>query len=154
MHPKPFAIAGDLCVVAKLTKAETTDTLSSKEMPALVEPWMFPDPLLPVAITAATKSDDDKLAGALARLVAEDPTMRLEHNPETHQVILWTMGQAHVDVLLVRLLDRYGVKVESEPLLVALRETFVSTATGHVRHIKQSGGHGQYAVCNVKVEPL
>ena len=154
LRPKPFAIAGDLCVVAKLTKAETTDTLSSKELPALIEPWLFPDALLPVAITAATKSDEDKMAGALARLVAEDPTMRLEHNPETHQVILWTMGQAHVDVLLVRLRDRYGVKVESEPLRVALRETFVMAANGHGRHIKQSGGHGQYAVCNMTVEPL
>lgn len=154
LRPKAFAIAGELCVVAKLSRAETTDTLSSKEMPALVEPWMFPDPLLPVAITAATKSDEDKLADALARLVAEDPTMRLEHNPETHQVILWTMGQAHVDVLLMRLRDRYGVKVESEPLRVALRETFVNQAVGHGRHIKQSGGHGQYAVCNINVEPL
>jgi elongation factor G len=110
--------------------------------------------LLPVAITAATKSDEDRMAGALARLVAEDPTMRLEHNPETHQVILWTMGQAHVDVLLVRLRDRYGVNVGSEPLRMALRETFVTGANGHGRHIKQSGGHGQYAVCDVTVEPL
>jgi elongation factor G len=154
LRPKPVAIAGDLCVVAKLTRAETTDTLSSKDVPALVEPWMFPNALLPVAITAATKSDEDRLAGALARLVAEDPTMRLEHNPETHQVILWTMGQAHVDVLLVRLRDRYGVKVETEPLRAALRETFVTDANGHGRHIKQSGGHGQYAVCDVTVEPL
>jgi elongation factor G len=153
-RPKTVAIAGDLCVVAKLTKAETTDTLSAKDAPALVEPWLFPEALLPVAITAVTKTDEDRLAGALARLVAEDPTMRLEHNPETHQVILWTMGQAHVDVLLVRLRDRYGVKVESEPLRMALRETFATAAIGHGRHIKQSGGHGQYAVCEITVEPL
>jgi elongation factor G len=154
LRPKAVAIAGDLCVVAKLTRAETTDTLSGKDAPALVEPWMFPDALLPVAISAVTKSDEDRLAGALGRLVAEDPTMRLEHNPETHQVILWTMGQAHVDVLLGRLRDRYGVNVETEPLRAALRETFVSAANGHGRHIKQSGGHGQYAVCDVSVEPL
>jgi len=151
---KSQAIAGDVCVVAKLTKAETTDTLSDKTAPALIEPWMFPDALLPVAITAVTKSDEDKLAGALARLVAEDPTMRLEHNAETHQVILWTMGQAHVDVLLTRLRDRYGVKVDSEPLRMPLRETFIGAAKGHGRHVKQSGGHGQYAICDLTVEPL
>jgi elongation factor G len=100
---------------------------------------MFPDPLLPVAISAVTKSDEDKMAGALARLVAEDPTMRPEHNPETHQVILWTMGQAHVDVLLIRLRDRYGVNVETVPLRAALREAFFTGASGHGRHIKQSG---------------
>jgi len=154
LRPKAMAIAGDMCVVAKLTKAETTDTLSSPDAPVLVEPWMFPDALLPVAITAASKSDEDKLAGALARLVAEDPTMRLEHNSETHQVILWTMGQAHVDVLLSRLRDRYGVLVESVPLKMALRETFVAAAKGHGRHVKQSGGHGQYAICDITVEPL
>jgi len=154
LRPKPLAIAGDVCVVAKLTKAETTDTLSSKDAPVVVEPWMLPDALLPVAITAASKSDEDRLAGALARLVAEDPTMRIEHNAETHQVILWTMGQAHVDVLLSRLRERYGVQVESEPLRMALRETFVTAAKGHGRHVKQSGGHGQYAICDITVEPL
>ena len=154
LRPKGFATAGDLCVVAKLTKAETTDTLSDPGAPALVEPWVFPEALLPVAITATSKSDEDKLAGALARLVAEDPTMRLEHNAETHQVILWTMGQAHVDVLLSRLRERYGVQVESEPLRMALRETFVVEAHGHGRHVKQSGGHGQYAICDITVEPL
>ncbi|HYO19947.1 MAG TPA: elongation factor G-like protein EF-G2, partial [Dermatophilaceae bacterium] len=154
LRPKTVAIAGDLCVVAKLTRAETTDTLSNKDAPVLIEPWMFPDALLPVAITPVGKSDEDRLAGALSRLVAEDPTMRLEHNPETHQVILWTMGQAHVDVLLARLLDRYGVKVESEPVRMPLRETFVSAVKGHGRHVKQSGGHGQYAICDITVEPL
>jgi elongation factor G len=148
------AVAGDIVAVAKLVRAETGDTLSSKDDPLLMEPWMMPDPLLPVAIVAHAKADEDKLAQGLARLVAEDPTLRLENNPETHQLILWTMGEAHVDVLLDRLRNRYGVAVDSVGLRVSLRETFAGPAKGHGRHVKQSGGHGQFAVCDIEVEPL
>lgn len=148
------AVAGDLVAVAKLTRAETGDTLSDKESPLLVEPWIMPDPLLPVAIVAHSKADDDKLASSLGRLVAEDPTMRLERNPETNQLVLWCMGEAHVDVLLDRLRNRYGVGVDSVPLRVSLRETFASSSKGHGRLVKQSGGHGQFAVCDIEVEPL
>ncbi len=148
------AIAGDIVAVAKLTRAETGDTLSSKDDPLLMEPWLMPDPLLPVAIVAHAKADDDKLSQALARLVAEDPTLRLENNPETHQLVLWTMGEAHVDVLLDRLRSRYGVGVDAVPLRVSLRETFAGPAKGHGRHVKQSGGHGQFAVCDIEVEAL
>jgi elongation factor G len=147
-------IAGDICAVAKLARAETGDTLSDKDDPSLVEPWILPDALLPVAIVAATKSDEDKLSQGLQRLVVEDPTLRLENNPETHQLVLWTMGEAHVDVLLDRLSSRYGVQVSSVPLRVSLRETFSGPAAGKGRHVKQSGGHGQYAVCDIRVEPL
>ena len=147
-------VAGDIVAVAKLTRAETGDTLSSKDDPLLMEPWMMPDPLLPVAIVAHAKADDDKLSQGLQRLVAEDPTLRLENNSETHQLVLWTMGEAHVDVLLDRLRGRYGVAVDSVPLRVSLRETFGEPAKGHGRHVKQSGGHGQFAVCDVEVEPL
>ena len=80
--------------------------------------------------------------------------MRMEHNPETHQVVLWTMGQAHVEEILGRLRDRYGVEVEAEPFRTALRETFVRKCTVQGRHVKQSGGHGQYAVCQIEIEPL
>lgn len=147
-------IAGDIAAVAKLGHAETGDTLSSPDHPLLIEPWVMPDPLLPVAIVAHSSSDEDKLAAALARLVAEDPTMRLERNADTGQIVLWCMGEAHVDVVLDRLKARYGVSVDSEPLRVSLRETFTSPATGHGRLVKQSGGHGQYAVCDIEVEPL
>ena len=153
-RPRTHAIAGELVLVSKLSQAETSDTLSAKDRPALVEPWVLPDPLLPVAIHAANKRDEDKLAGALQRLVAEDVTMRMEHNPETHQVVMWTMGQAHIEELLARLRDRYGVEVEAEPFRTALRETFVKKTTVQGRHIKQSGGHGQYAVCHLEIEPL
>ena len=148
------AVAGDVCAVAKLSRAETGDTLSDKERPLLVEAWQMPDPLLPVAIVARSKADEDKLSSSLARLVAEDPTMRLEHSPETGQVVLWTMGEAHIDVLLDRLATRYGVSVDTVPLRVALRETFAGSSKGHGRHVKQSGGHGQFAICDIEVEPL
>ena len=154
MRPITECIAGDICAVPKLGRAETGDTLSAKEQPLLMEPWVLPDPLLPVAVTARSKSDEDKLAQGLQRLVVEDPTVRLEHNPETHQLVLWTMGEAHVDVLLDRLENRHGVQVDSVPVRVSLRETLSGQAKGHGRHVKQSGGHGQYAVCDVVVEPL
>jgi len=147
-------IAGDIVAVAKLTRAETGDTLSDKDSPTLVEPWVMPDPLLPVAITPHAKADEDKLVQGLQRLVAEDPTMRLENNPETHQLVLWCMGEAHVDVLLDRLRNRYGVAVDSVPLRVSLRETFANAGKGRGRHVKQSGGHGQFAICDIEVEPL
>jgi elongation factor G len=148
------AIAGDIAAVAKLTRAESGDTLSDKDDPMLVEPWVMPDPLLPVAVVAKSKADEDKLAQGIYRLVAEDPTLTLEMNSETHQMVLWCMGEAHLDVLLDRLKNRYGVDVESVPLRVQLRETFGGPSKGHGRHVKQSGGHGQYAVCDIEVEPL
>jgi elongation factor G len=114
----------------------------------------MPDPLLPVAIRAASKSDEDKLSQALARLAAEDPTLRVEHNAETRQLVLWTMGEAHTEVALERLRSRYGVEVEQVDLVVPLRECFEAPSTGHGRHVKQSGGHGQYAICDITVEPL
>ncbi|MFF6994133.1 elongation factor G-like protein EF-G2 [Streptomyces sp. NPDC008313] len=147
-------IAGDLACVARLSHAETGDTLSAKDDPLLMEPWDMPDPLLPLAIQAHSKADEDKLSQGLGRLVAEDPTMRLEQNQDTHQVVLWCLGEAHADVALERLRSRYGVQVDVVPHLVSLRETFVKRSTGRGRHVKQSGGHGQYAICEIEVEPL
>ncbi|MDO5285735.1 MAG: elongation factor G-like protein EF-G2 [Actinomycetia bacterium] len=150
----PQAIAGQLVYVAKLARAETSDSLSAKDHPAVVAPWNLPEPLLPVAIRAQTRADEDKLPGALARLAVEDTTVRVERTVETDQIVLWTMGQGHVDLLLNRLGSRYGVKVATEDLKVALRETFIAKATAMGRHVKQSGGHGQYAVCHLEIEPL
>ena len=146
--------AGHICAVAKLTTAETGDTLSSKDRPLLMEAWTMPEPLLPVAIVAKSKADEDKLSSGLARLVAEDPTMRLEMNAETHQLVLWCMGEAHADVLLDRLSSRYGVSVETVELRVPLRETVSSSARGLGRNVKQTGGHGEFGICHIEVEPL
>jgi elongation factor G len=119
-----------------------------------MEPWVMPDPLLPTALTAKTSADEDKLSQALGRLAAEDPTLRIEVNRDTKQIVVWSMGEAHLEVLLDRLKNRYGVEVNTGPVRVALRETLQKPATGHGRHVKQSGGHGQYAVADIEVEPL
>ncbi|RPE45347.1 translation elongation factor 2 (EF-2/EF-G) [Streptomyces sp. Ag109_O5-1] len=153
-RPVTHVIAGDLACVAKLGRAETGDTLSGKDDPLLMEPWEMPDPLLPLAIQAHSKADEDKLSQGLSRLVAEDPTMRLEQNQDTHQVVLWCLGEAHADVALERLRSRYGVQVDVVPHKVSLRETFAGKSAGRGRHVKQSGGHGQFAICEIEVEPL
>jgi elongation factor G len=153
-RPVSHCVAGDIVAIAKLARAETGDTLSAKDDPLLVAAWEMPEPLLPVAIRAKSKADEDKLGQGLSRLVAEDPTLRLENNQETGQLVLWCMGEAHADVLLDRLKSKYGVEVESVDLRVPLRETFAEKVTSKGRHVKQSGGHGQYAICDVEIEPL
>ncbi|MFZ1410060.1 MAG: GTP-binding protein, partial [Micropruina sp.] len=153
LRARSSAIAGEIVLVPKLTTAETGDTLSSKDQPGVVDAWELPDPLLPLAIRAATRNDEDKLASALARLAVEDTTVRLARGGGD-QLVLWTTGQAHADLLLARLAERYQVKVEQEDLKIPLRETFVGSARAIGRHVKQSGGHGQYAVCTIEVEPL
>jgi elongation factor G len=153
LRPVTRCVAGDICAITKLTSAETGDTISAKDDPLLVAPWEMPEPLLPVAVQARTRSDEDALAKALAKLTAGDPTLRLERNPETHQLILWCMGEAHADAILDRLRDQ-GVELDIVPVVVPLRETLASSSKGHGRHVKQSGGHGQYAVCDIEVEPM
>ncbi|WP_433169111.1 elongation factor G-like protein EF-G2 [Kribbella sp. CA-247076] len=153
-RPASAVVAGDLCAIGRLTRAETGDTLSDKADPLLLKPWTMPEPLLPIAVQAHAKTDEDKLGIGLQRLAAEDPTLRIEQNPETHQIVLWCMGEAHSDVVLDALANRYGVTVDTVELRVPLRETFGGKAKGHGRHVKQSGGHGQYAVCDIEVEPL
>jgi elongation factor G len=154
LTPVEKGSAGDMVAVARLTRAETGDTLSDPAAPALMEPWVMPEPLLPMALTARTSADEDKLSQALSRLAAEDPTLRIEANRDTHQIVVWSMGEAHLEVLLDRLKGRHGVEVTTGPVRVALRETLQKAGTGHGRHVKQSGGHGQYAVADLQVEPL
>ncbi|EHK81151.1 elongation factor G-like protein EF-G2 [Saccharomonospora azurea] len=149
----PHCVAGDLCALTKLTSAETGDTVSEPGDPLLMTPWAMPEPLLPVAVVAGNRSDEDVLARNLSRLVAGDPTLRLERNPETRQLVLWCMGEAHADVVL-SMLRSGGADVTTEPVRTSRKTTFRTRADGHGRHVKQSGGHGQYAVCDVTVEPL
>ncbi len=154
LRPAAEVIAGDICTIARLTCAETGDTLSDKASPLVCRPWTMPAPLLPMAVVPHAKTDEDKLSVGLARLSAEDPTLRIEQNPQTHQIVLWCMGEAHSAVVLDALSRRFGVAVDTTELRVPLRETFGGNAKGHGRHVKQSGGHGQFAVCDITVEPL
>ncbi|MBL7494761.1 elongation factor G-like protein EF-G2 [Frankia sp. CNm7] len=154
LRPLDACPAGGICVVTKLATAETGDTLSDRDDPRLLAPWTMPEPLLPIAIEARTKSDEDKLPTALSRLTAEDPTVMVRTETETSQLLLWCMGEAHADVLLERLASRYGVDVDRKEPRIALRETLRGPAHGLGRHVKQSGGHGQYAICHLEVEPL
>ncbi|QDG67010.1 elongation factor G-like protein EF-G2 [Pseudarthrobacter sp. NIBRBAC000502772] len=153
LRPVAHCVAGDICAVAKLGSAETGDTISAKDQPLLLATWEMPEPLMPVAVEADSRSDEDALARSLAKVAAGDPTLRVERNAETHQLILWCMGEAHAEVVLDRLRDQ-GVKLHTIDVVTPLRETFAAPATGHGRHVKQSGGHGQYAVCDIDVEPL
>src|SRR3954464_9493959 len=153
LRPIAACPAGDICAVARLSSAETGDTLSSPEDPRLVPPWDLPTPQLPVALEAASRADEDRLATALARLAAEDPPLPLRRRRHTHQLLLWCVGEAHAEVLLERLRPRHGVAVTTVPVRVPMVETLAGPARVTGRHVKQSGGHGQYAVVVVEAEP-
>lgn len=147
------AVAGQVVVVTRLSTAATTDTISSPEDPLLVEPWALPDALLPVALEPVTRHDEDKLGTALRELAAEDSALRVERDTRTDQDVLWTTGVAHQELVLSRLKERFAVDVRTAPVKVGLRETFTGPAAAQGRHVKQSGGHGQFAVCHLEVAP-
>ncbi len=153
LRPVAAAPAGDVCAVARLTSAETGDTLSSPGDPRLVPPWELPVPQHPVAVEAASRADEDRLGPALTRLSAEDPTLRVERSRQTGQLLLWCVGEAHGEVLLERLRTRHGVAVTVVPVRVPMVETLAGPARATGRLVKQSGGHGQYAVVVVEAEP-
>jgi len=153
-EPADQVAAGDVGAVAKLADTATGDTLSAKDDPVTLPAPSMPDPLLPIAIAPKSRGDEEKLSSGLGRTEAEDLTLRVERNPETKQTILWGMGENHIEVTLERLKRKYGVEVVQVPLLLPYKETFRQPVKALGRHVKQSGGHGQYAICNIEVEPL
>jgi elongation factor G len=153
-EPAGEVVAGDIGAVAKLTDTATGDTLCTKEDRVVLPAPTMPDPLLPIAIAPKSRGDEDRLSSGLARSSAEDLTLRVERNAETKQTILWGMGENHIEIALERLKRKYGVEVAQVPLLLPYKETFKTGAKALGRHVKQSGGHGQYGICNIEVEPL
>jgi elongation factor G len=150
----PEVSAGDIGAVAKLQASHTGDTWSTKDDPVQLQPVELPEPLLAYAIAPKTKGDEDKLATGLSRLREEDPSFRVARNEETHETVIYGMGEAHLDVQMSRLKTKFGVEVEHAPAKIAYRETIKGKASAVGRHVKQTGGHGQYAVCNIEIEPL
>ena len=147
-------VAGDIGAVAKLARTITGDTLADKAAPIVLPGIEPPEPLLPKAIAPKTKGDEDKLMIGLHKIIEEDPALKLERSDETHQTILWGMGDAHLDVVLERLKRKFSVEVSEVPFKVPYRSTLRGKADVLGRHVKQSGGHGQYGICNIRVEPL
>jgi elongation factor G len=153
-EPAERLVAGDIGAVAKLADTTTGDTLCAKEDPVVLPAPAMPDPLLPIAIAPKSRGDEEKLSSGLARLEAEDLTLRLERNAETRQTILWGMGENHVEISLERLKRKSGVEVNQIPLRLPYKETFKNSVKAMGRHVKQTGGHGQYGICYIEVQPL
>lgn len=150
----PRAVAGEVVAVTGLEHTETADTLSDPDEPAVLEPWVVPEPSLPVGVSPRSPDQRARLVEALDGLRAEDPSARVVVDAETGQLVLWTIGEAHREVLLDRLRTRWGVPVTTTPVLVAVRETFTAAATGAGRAVHRCGGDREVVVVELQVAPL
>ena len=153
-HPVPELKAGDLGAVAKLKETHTSDTLAEKGSPVRFAPIAFADPVLSYAIEPKSRGDEEKISGALQRLREEDPTIQYARDPQTRQLLLSGQGQLHIEVTVAKLKRRFGVEVNLKLPRIPYRETIMAATEAHGRHKKQSGGHGQFGDCKIRVEPL
>ena len=148
----PEVCAGDIGAVAKLQHTLTGDTVGDRA--AAAEPEIeLPHAVYTLAIFPKSRGDEDKIGTGLARLAEEDPTLHVDRNEETHQLLISGLGDVHLDVIIEKLKRKYGVEATTEPPKVAYRETVAGTAKAEGRHVKQSGGHGQYAVATIEISP-
>jgi elongation factor G len=144
--------AGDIGAVTKLTHTLTGDTIGMKDggpLPVLD----LPAPAYSLAITPKARGDEEKISNGLARLGEEDPTLHVERMEETKQLVIAGLGDVHLDVILEKLKRKYGVEATTQVPRVAYRETVSGTSRAEGRHVKQSGGHGQYGICVIEVGP-
>ena len=153
-HPVAEIKAGDLGAVAKLKDTQTSDTLADKSSPVTFAPIAFAEPVLSYAIEPKSRADEEKISGALHRLQEEDPTLLYTRDPETKQLLLSGQGQLHIEVAVAKLKRRFGVGVAVKLPRIPYRETITAATEAHGRHKKQSGGHGQFGDCRIKIEPL
>jgi len=145
--------AGEIGAVAKLVNTHTGDVLSLREKPFTMAPIAFPEPTLPVAIEPQTKADLDKMGAALARLIEEDPSVKIERQTETGEQLLWAQGESHVAVIVERLKRKFGAAVVTHAPRIPYRETIRSKTQAEGRHKKQTGGRGQFGHVWIEIEP-
>ena len=149
----PLLHPGDIGCVAKLKNTHTNDTLSTREHPVRLPGIEFPEPRVVYAVHATARGDEEKLQQGLHRLHDEDTSFQTHYNPETHETIVAGLGERHLDVVMARLKRQYGVEAELKRPEIAYRETFAAKAQGQGRHKKQSGGHGQFGDCWIRMGP-
>ena len=146
--------AGDIAACAKLKNTATGDSLSTDKNPVLFPAFQFPEPAISFSIKPKTRSDEDKISGALHKLTAEDVAFKAVRDPQTKELVVSGMGDLHVNVMIGRLKKRFGVQVDIGTPKVAYREAINGKAEGHYKHKKQSGGAGQFGEVWLKIEPL
>lgn len=154
MQPVTELRAGDIGVVAKLKDTLTGDTLCEKANCTVYQGVEFPEPSMAYAISAKTRNDEDRLSTALAKILEEDRSLRFYRDPQTKEFLLAGNGQQHLEIVVSRLKRRYNVEVELKAPKIPYRETVRGSASVQGRHKKQTGGHGQFGDCWIKLEPL
>jgi elongation factor G len=145
--------AGDIAAAVGLKETFTGDTLADPDKPVILESMTFPEPVIEVKIEPKTKADQDKLAIALGRLAEEDPTFRVKTDPESGETLIAGMGELHLDVLVDRMTREFKVAANIGKPQVSYRESIRRAAQGNGRHVRQTGGKGQYGHAVIKVEP-
>lgn len=153
-EPCSYVGAGDIAAIAKLATTFTGDTLTTQKDRIMLDPVAYPEPIYRVAIAPVSKADEDKLGGALQRLIEEDPTFRYSRDPVSRQEILEGMGDVHLDTVIDKLKSKFGVNVQIEEARVPYKETIRGTAKAQGRHKRQTGGKGQFGDCWIELLPL
>jgi elongation factor G len=147
------AKAGDIVALTKLKNTFLNDSLCATGSNIKFDPIVFPSPVTAYAVEPKNKADADKIGQALHRATDEDPSIRVDHNTETHELVLWGMGDMHLEVTLEHIRNRSGVEMDHHTPKVAYKETITGSGEGHYKHKKQSGGRGQYGECYIRIRP-
>ncbi len=152
--PVKEVVAGDIAAVAKLQDTSTGDTLCAKENEYFLPDIKFPVPMSSFAVEPKSKNDEEKVGAGLSKFLEEDPTFRVERNPETKQTLIYGMGDTHLEIIVSRLSKKYGVDVDLNKPKIPYKETIKGSAKVEGKHKKQSGGRGQFGHVWIEFEPL